>query len=1551
MIRSLLARRTTGRRRALRTTAATTAVALLVPFGLVASPASANHEGDQKEWCISGSAIYEWSEYRTVGDEPSEAEQQEQQQIAERKAQEACASQGYEVDHVWSSLDLGRSGWTDYGKGWWYVTYYAHRGDPIPMIDAIMGGGTVIGTECVNGKVVELKSEDAVGYGPGQTLYVKASSKTRLRRDNTYNWTDAAGDNNKDKVTFNDVETGAAQGNPHYLSSLTAGKKNEAEFGTSSGGPASVPTGQGEYQMQFVSAQGGTVILGTMYTATETAGYPVEWRCTAPGTVEPETPEIRDVAPLDKGARLVLAPDDDQDIADYVVQLSRPDTTTEFQIPNADGGTGTLEIEERNSEGTVLVFRGEGITNNVGWEVKVAASNGAGSSDFSGAMAFTPTSNQEPQLRDSGVIWVNTFDRDGEIKSQINVSGQGVGTCKNGAAQEDDDDRVWCVVGHGYEAGSPTSTFQLETNGNVKDAPKVEVGIGDNRETVPEVQANEEFQCPTSANGKDWCYRFDEYADNLAGEQYLFANDEPFGVWDFGGQVEDTIWGDPLDGYEWDDYHVLFYREGVSRAVDDQGFFKVCDNPSLLPTMTWPVIDCQQHGIEVRAIFDWDSSGSELDSRLESVDQFGSRAPRGDEDDRSRTTGGRIRNQLASGVNAFQAFTGVGSDSDAFSNLDTSNLTDMTAMFKGAKRFSADLTDWNVSGLGVGAPVDFDQGTDAWETGRVDNDDRDGTGDGRPRWNTGRVVVSASKVRAERTSDRYLSVPALNAFSIETVKQTGVASSAGQKLNLGYEVGRESVTQEVLEDDASTPLSVGVGEEPRNGRVEVAKSAFPVEVTVTAADAGLIAEGTFEVFAPCKTEPQDVAVTVKQVPSRIRGGVAVEVQLYAGLGVLPPGNVTVRASDGSQTALSVPGGQPSGSVVAEWEWRASGDSRSGTTGDAVSLVFGDAFADFTWSPANTGDDGPECASQRLVVSRSDVTALEMNFESAEIDQCEVGAALLDLLSDLQAPGTPRQSTLTARSLPLMEPAADSDADGVPDAVDQDLDGDGVRNQVDPDVDGDGTPNGADGDVDGDGLSNRADDFPNGPPPVARPMPIGVTDAERDALLQQLYGEQVPVTFPVPGDDYAEGAGQIVVGPDPEIMVEVAIMNLNDQENFSKLCPDLQLPVLPMPGLPGPETGNELPGPETGNELPGPETGNELPGPETGNELPDLDGTVFPILPDGGGKPGSESGSGAGDGSGSGSGGGAGNLRVALAVPSEAFKGVPAELEAEVSPASTDGYVEFAVQEIDLTGQQSVRILGSAPVEKQQVTVDGQTVTVARASLDLVPQDYGDAIVYARVTEKGSGAQDTTARAAVVNPAPFADNFSLTVGGDAWLPVETGNVLGYGYSPVEFTTMTGDAPRITTPVDGPCQVLSTRSIPPQIRMLGTAIAPKRCSFTVTTPGGGAYAPVSYTYDVALSMGTQTATLAAAKAKKTIKKGSMVTVAKKTQTKTDEDYRLKGKKINWSVTSGKDVCSVKTSSSGKVSVKGKKKGTCTVKAKASKVKRKYKSLTEFYNFRVK
>ena len=138
---------------------------------------------------------------------------------------------------------------------------------PDEIIEAIMGGGTVIGTECVNGKVVELVSSDAIiDFGPDLTLFVKPEGKTRLRKDAGYKWVNGTGDSNKDKVNFIRVDTGKAEGVAHYLSSETAANE-VAEFGTSVGGPAAVIPGQGTHQMQFASQTGGTITLGTMYTA------------------------------------------------------------------------------------------------------------------------------------------------------------------------------------------------------------------------------------------------------------------------------------------------------------------------------------------------------------------------------------------------------------------------------------------------------------------------------------------------------------------------------------------------------------------------------------------------------------------------------------------------------------------------------------------------------------------------------------------------------------------------------------------------------------------------------------------------------------------------------------------------------------------------------------------------------------------------------------------------------------------------------------------------------------------------------------------------------------------------------------------------------------------------------------------------------------------------------------------------------------------------------------------------------------------------------------
>ena len=474
--------------------------------------------------------------------------------------------------------------------------------------------------------------------------------------------------------------------------------------------------------------------------------------------------------------------------------------------------------------------------------------------------------------------------------------------------------------------------------------------------------------------------------------------------------------------------------------------------------------------------------------------------------------------------------------------------------------------------------------------------------------------------------------------------------------------------------------------------------------------------------------------------------------------------------------------------------------------------------------------------------------------------------------------------------------ADVDGDGVLNGADSDIDGDGVLNGADSDIDGDGEPNATDGDIDGDGTINGSDSDGAGPP--SRPVPPNfwtedewleaaegledLTDAEKqqlaDRVQELVYGAEYPSTFPVPGDGYDEGAGVLVPAPSYEAVVEVANMQVDDA------C--------------GVDDSGAGSGSGNGSS-----------------------GGAYPILGDGGSSNDEAA-----------TGGAAPSLR--LIMPSQAYQGVETDLAAEVD--ATDGTVEFAVQEIDLNGEQTARIIGSAPLNEDGV-----------ATIDVTPQEYGDAIVYARYT--GRSGVDTTAGATVVYPAPFVDNFTMSVGGDPWTEMPKGEVLPYGYHAVEYTIDSGTAPQLE--VDGPCKVMSTKSIPPQITMLGTAKAPKRCTVTVSTGGYDAYAPKSWTFDVANAMGNQTATLAAKKAKKTIKKGSMVTLAKKSEAKTDEDYKLKGKKITWSVTSGKDVCSVTTSSSGKVSLEGKKQGSCTVTAKAKKVKGKYKAFNKAYRFIVR
>ena len=61
-----------------------------------------------------------------------------------------------------------------------------------PEIVAILGGGTVLGTECVNGKVVHSLYQSSARFtefGPEATLYVQSPGpKTRLERSAGTAW-------------------------------------------------------------------------------------------------------------------------------------------------------------------------------------------------------------------------------------------------------------------------------------------------------------------------------------------------------------------------------------------------------------------------------------------------------------------------------------------------------------------------------------------------------------------------------------------------------------------------------------------------------------------------------------------------------------------------------------------------------------------------------------------------------------------------------------------------------------------------------------------------------------------------------------------------------------------------------------------------------------------------------------------------------------------------------------------------------------------------------------------------------------------------------------------------------------------------------------------------------------------------------------------------------------------------------------------------------------------------------------------------------------------
>ena len=538
-----------------------------------------------------------------------------------------------------------------------------------PIIDAIMGGGTVIGTECVNGKVAELGANEAIPFGPDQTLYVKTSGTTRLRKYAGYTWVNGEGDGNKDKVNFIilDSDPPKAEGVAHYLSGLTA-VNDVAEFGTSAGGPAAVIQGQGTHQMQFVSQTDGTITLGTMYTAEASGGYPVEYSCIPAGLLPPDKPTNVVAEAHASGGMLVEfeqeGPGGDPTYYTYLAENDKGRSRT-GRVVDAGGDDDTSS--------PFLIIADPPFSNDAGqWRIKITAVNAAGEAISDWSNYVTP-SVEEPPVPDAPVITDVTTANGKATISFI--------------APEDNGE---AITNYAYRL---TREFDDQ---------------GEYEELDPPITTSP-FTLAGLNNGETYTVSIAAINANGMGPD---SNEEEFTV---GTQCEDvTDWTAPantmgyfcsvgLDDYAYADFHILT-SNGPDVCAERETYLPTEDNNN-------KGLFCAREGNTVRAIYNWNNSSRNKELPwLTSVEQIGSRT----EADvacggAGKTVAGRCAKQIANAIRAFQEMAGVGGAGIA--NLDTSNLSDLDAMFTMASAFNEDINTKDVTVGGVTYT--------AWDTSRV----------------------------------------------------------------------------------------------------------------------------------------------------------------------------------------------------------------------------------------------------------------------------------------------------------------------------------------------------------------------------------------------------------------------------------------------------------------------------------------------------------------------------------------------------------------------------------------------------------------------------------------------------------------------------------------------------------------------------------------------------------------------------------------------------------------------------------------------------------------
>ena len=521
------------------------------------------------------------------------------------------------------------------------------------IIDAIMGGGMVKGTECVNGKVdpeAISKQNDAMSYGPDQTLYVANGAAVNLRSADDYAF--SAGDE-----VFSRVIGGGKEGDPlPYTCQL--GNTSIGSFASSSscsGGSLPFGSGEGSHELVFLTKTGTEVVLGRLYKTTPnvSGGVTESYSCSPPGLLPPDKPQMRGAAPHASGGMLVefdqTGPGGDPDYYLYEMQHEGDIQNRDGRVVDEQGNDDTSSPFVITPEAALSLTPGQ-------WKVRIQALNAAGGSPWSDYSDLMSPSVEEPPIPDAPFI---TGVTTGNGSATINFNAPN----DNGVA----------ITNHAYrltgEFDDPGDFITLDPP--IVGSPLTLAGL---------------------VNGKTYTVSIAAINANGMGPD---SNEEEFTV---GTQCEDvTDWTAPantmgyfcsvgLNDYAYADFHILT-SNGPDVCAERETY--------LLPTEDNDKgLFCAQEGNTVRAIYDWNNSREVQLKWLKAVGQIGSRSGSACGNAGS-TLAVRCANQLASGYHAFYYMAGAGGS--GIDGLDITNLKTLERMFSLTDAFNRDIGGWDTS--------------------------------------------------------------------------------------------------------------------------------------------------------------------------------------------------------------------------------------------------------------------------------------------------------------------------------------------------------------------------------------------------------------------------------------------------------------------------------------------------------------------------------------------------------------------------------------------------------------------------------------------------------------------------------------------------------------------------------------------------------------------------------------------------------------------------------------------------------------------------------------